>query len=340
MKKSLNFVLVSALAVSLLSVTAYADHTLHVEYPESGAVHVESQPPYDYDHPSAPPPSPVPTEEVVSAEDRPEEVPDAECTTSPIENKSRVSVWYTPTEENNNFTGFDFWLQNTEDESDPWTKWTGEDAPSKAGDKWCFLMPNKDVLVEAVFTAPTPIPSPEAIPQSNPTPSQPTPVEEPESYTPPTAEPVVPKVLSETVTFGITNNGITHRLTKNGLTQNSQEGFHATVISLEAKDLSNQNGLAAYYSALEGKEADILVTYGIYSSKDLSYEDNGKLTTLGWKNVTSKKLDKNAKIKALCYNLIDGTYIIEGEIDEFGNVTLKDFIIRPTKTNITIYIER
>lgn len=335
MKKSLNFVLVSALAFSLLSVTAYASNTLHVEYPESGAVHVELSNPTD-----GPVSSARPEPKVISATDRPADEPCDDYTIGDIEDRSQISVWYTPTEGNNNFSGFDFYLQNTKDDCDhDWDKWT-EGAPTKENDKWVFTMPNKDVLVRAVFTAPTPIPSPEAVPQSNPAPSQPTPVEEPESYTPPTAEPVVPKVLSETVTFGITNNGITHRLTKNGLTQNSQEGFHATVISLEAKDLSNQNGLAAYYSALEGKEADILVTYGINSSKDLSYEDNGKLTTLGWKNVTSKKLDKNAKIKALCYNLIDGTYIIEGEIDEFGNVTLKDFIIRPTKTNITIYIER
>lgn len=334
MKKSLNFVLVSALAVSLLSVTAYADHTLHVEYPESGEVHVGLSNPTDGPVSSA---RPEPTEEVISATD----APCSDYTIEDIERNSPVSVWYTSTEENNNFNGFKFYLKNTEDDIDhPWTEWGGDNAPYQENSKWVFSMPNKDVLVEAVFTLPTPIPSPEAIPQSNPAPSQPTPVEEPESYTPPTAEPVVPKVLSETVTFGITNNGITHRLTKNGLTQNSQEGFRAAVISLEAKDLTNQNGLAAYYSALEGKEADVLLTYGIYSSKDLSNEDNGKRTTLGWKNVTSKKLDKNAKIKAVCYNIIDGTYIIEGEIDEFGNVTLKDFIIRPAKTNITIYIER
>lgn len=334
MKKSFNFVLVSALAFSLLSVTAYASNTLHVEYPESGKVHVELSNPTD-----APPSSarPEPTEEVISATD----APCNDYTIEDIEHNSPVSVWYTSTEENNNFNGFEFYLKNTEDDIDhSWTEWGGDNAPYHENSKWVFTMPNKDVLVRAVFTAPTPIPSSEAIPQSNPAPSQPTPVEEPESYTPPTAEPVVPKVLSETVTFGITNNGPTLGLTTNGLTLNSQERFSATVLNLEAKDLSNQNRLAAYYSALEGKEADILVTYGIYSSKDLSYEDNGKLTTLGWKNVTSKKLDKNAKIKAVCYNTIDGTYIIEGEIDEFGNVTLKDFIIRPAKTNITIYIER
>ncbi len=133
-------------------------------------------------------------------------------------------------------------------------------------------------------------------------------------------------------TIGTNINGL------NGLPKNSADKFSATVLNLEAKDLTNQNGLAAYYAAIEGKEADILATYGIYASKNLSAEDNGKLTTLTWKNITAQKLDKNTKIKAVCYNLIDGTYTIEGEIDEFGNIILKNFIIRPTQTNITIFV--
>ena len=163
--------------------------------------------------------------------------------------------------------------------------------------------------------------------------------QEPQSASAVPAEAPKSVLPANAITFGgapLASTGAAYNRLNN-LTKNNAEKFSATVLNLEAKDLSNQNGLAAYYAAIEGKEADILATYGVYS-KDLSAEDNGKLTSLTWKNITAEKLDKNTRIKAVCYNLIDGTYTIEGEIDEFGNVILKNFIMRPAKTNITVFI--
>ena len=332
MKKSINVVLASVLAFSLFSVTAFADDpTLYVEYPESGEVKVEVTEPSD-------PPSDTPDSDTYTVE--PSESPDSHTKDISVETNSSVSVWYTGPE-GSNFTGFDFYLPSTDnyDDDHPLDEWTGENKPTQnSANVWEFTMPGQNVFVKAVFASPTP--SPEAIPQSNPAPSQPAPVEEPQSAVAGTA--VAAKVAyigksalpAGTVSF---SGGAINALT--GFTKNSADKFSATVLNLEAKDLTNQNGLAAYYAAIEGKEADILATYGIYASKNLSTEDNGKLTTLTWKNmdITAQKLDKNTRIKAVCYNLIDGTYTIEGEIDEFGNIILKNFIIRPTKTNITVF---
>lgn len=335
MKKSINVVLASVLAFSLFSVTAFADaHTLYVEYPESGEVNVEVTEPSDT-------PSDNPDFGPYTVE--PSESPDSHTEDISVETNSNVSVWYTGPEEGSNFTGFNFYLPSTDnyDGDHPWDEWKGENKPTQnSANVWVFTMPDQNVFVEAVFASPTPMPSPEAIPQSNPAPSQPTPIEEPQSAVAGTVAPTPMKSVlpAGTVSFSGGATIGTNINDLNGLTKNSAEKFSATVLNLEAMDLSNQNELAKYYAAVEGKEADILATYGIYASKDLSFEDNGKLTTLTWKNTTAEKLDKNTKIKAVCYNLIDGTYTIEGEIDLFGNIIFKNFILRPTKTNITVFI--
>lgn len=216
-----------------------------------------------------------------------------------------------------------------------------------------FTMPEGNVRVDISYPVPTPVPSPS---QNPPAPAStpannlpPSPaynsneVEEPQSAVAGTSAPTPAQSVlpANTITFGsgsalASTGAANNRL--NNLTKNNAEKLSATVLSLEAPDLSNQNGLAAYYAAIEGKEADILATYGVYASKELSAEDNGKLKSLTWKNITAEKLDKKTRIKAVCYNLIDGTYTIEGEVDEFGNVILKNFIIRPGQTNITVFI--
>ena len=185
--------------------------------------------------------------------------------------------------------------------------------------------------------APTPVEEPQSAVAGT---VAPTPVEEPQSTVAGTVAPTPMKSVlpAGTVSFSGGATIGTNINDLNGLTKNSAEKFSATVLNLEARDLSNQNELAKYYAAVEGKEANILATYGVYASKNLSAEDNGKLTTLTWKNITAEKLDKNTKIKAVCYNLIDGTYTIEGEIDVFGNIIFKNFILRPTKTNITVFV--
>ncbi len=329
MKKSINVVLASVLAFSLFSVTAFADDlTLHVEYPESGKVNVTVSK-------ATEPLSDTPVCDTYTVE--PGESPDSPPKDISVKTNSDVSVWYTGPEEGSNFTGFKFYLPS-DDPEHQWVEWE-DGKPAEDGGMWYFTMLDRDVFVEAVFASPTPMPSPEAIPQSNPAPSQPTPVEEPQSAV---AGTVAPTTMKSVLPFGTVSfsGGATigtNINNLNGLPKNSAEKFSATVLNLEAKDLSNQNGLAAYFAAIEGKEADILATYGIYASKNLSAEDNGKLTTLTWKNMAAE-LDKKTKIKAVCYNLIDGAYTIEGEIDEFGNIILKNFIIRPAKTNITIFI--
>ena len=180
MKKSINVVLASVLAFSLFSVTAFAvDHTLHVQYPESGTVNVTLS--YNSDFGSLDIPQPSPTIEVVYPEEHyvsPSPAPEADknkdITVSP--NMSNVSVSYSNSEENN-FKYFNFYLPNsdTADDDHPWVKWEEGEKPAEDGGIWYFTMPDQDVFVEAVFASPTPMPSPEAIPQSNPAPSQPAP---------------------------------------------------------------------------------------------------------------------------------------------------------------------
>ncbi len=152
MKKSINVVLASVLAFSMFSVTAFAAdaHTLHVEYPESGEVDVEVTKPSDT-------PSDNPVFDTYTVE--PSESPDSHEEDIPVETDSSVSVWYTGSEEDSNFTGFNFYLPN-DDPDQQWVEWEGEGKPNKDGDTWYFTMPDQDVFVEAVFTLPTPMPSP------------------------------------------------------------------------------------------------------------------------------------------------------------------------------------
>ena len=225
------------------------------------------------------------------------------------------------------------------------TNIVGDRTSDLGGNTWTFTMVDHQVFVDILFKVKQPEASPTQTPTSQwvaPEPEEPTyipspahnsnEVEEPQSASAVPTEAPMSVLPASAITFGGAPMATT------GAAYSAANKFSATVLNLEAKDLSNQNGLAAYYAAIEGKEADILATYGVYASKDLSAEDNGKLTSLTWKNITAEKLDKNTRIKAVCYNLIDGTYTIEGEIDEFGNVTLKNFIIRPAQTNITVFI--
>lgn len=219
---------------------------------------------------------------------------------------------------------------------------SGQTGVDESRNYFYFTMPEGNVRVNIFYPVPTPVPSasrntpaPQSTPANN-LPSSPAynsnEVEEPQSASTVPTEAPMSVLPANAITFGGAPMAPT------GAANNAANKFSATVLSLEAKDLSNQNGLAAYYAAIEGKKADILATYGVCASKNLSAEDNGKLTSLTWKNITAEKLGKNTRIKAVCYNLVDGTYIIEGEIDEFGNVILKNFIIRPTITNITVFI--
>lgn len=236
--------------------------------------------------------------------------------------------------------------------------WENHDAPegkenigvstNAESNVWTFTMVNHRVFVDILFKVKQPQASPTQAPTSRwvaPEPEEPTNIPSPAYNSNEEEAPQEPQSASTVPTEApmsvLPANAITFGgapMAPTGAAYNAANKFSATVLNLEAKDLSNQNGLAAYYAALEGKEPDILASYELYASKDLSAEDNGKLTSLTWKNITAKKLDKNTRIKAVCYNLVDGTYTIEGEIDEFGNIILKNFIIRPAKTNITVFI--
>lgn len=202
------------------------------------------------------------------------------------------------------------------------------------GAVYSFTMPNGSVFFDVKYNK-------KSLPPQKPKENNNSNIETPKKYNEESEPATIPATTgnvannsvlpANTVLFGATT----------GDTYNNK--YSATVLNLEARDLSNQNGLAAYYATLEGKEADILASYSIIASKDLSNEDNGKLTSLTWKYIDSifgHTIDKNTKIKAVCYNIVDGTYVIEGEIDEFGNIVLKNFILRPTKTNITVFVCR
>lgn len=351
MKKFFDSLLVSVLLVALISVTAWADdyYSISVDITPSGLNNVTDSA-ADYVHvnvdvvPSANPETPAYYEDVTHPVDatptpaaKPGDAVCIYCNDITGYNKPSISAAY----------GGSFDAVETP------SPISGRTEVDGSHNYFYFTMPEGNVRVDISYPVPTPVPSPSwnpPAPASTPANNLPpspaynsNEVEEPQSAVAETSAPTPAKSVlpANTITFGsgsalASTGAANNRL--NNLTKNNPEKLSATVLSLEAPDLSNQNGLAAYYAAIEGKEADILATYGVYASKELSAEDNGKLKSLTWKNITAEKLDKKTRIKAVCYNLIDGTYTIEGEVDEFGNVILKNFIIRPGQTNITVFI--
>lgn len=348
MKKFFDSLLVSVLLVALISVTAWADdyYSISVDITPSELNNVTDSAAADYVHVDvAVVPTTVPDALGDGGEQRYLDVTHPVDATPVPTAKPRdsVHIYY------NNIEGYESSVSAAYSNPDsgespspiPISGETRVDEES-AQKYFYFEMPNGNVKVNVYYAAPTKAPSSTPGNILPPSPAyNSNEVEEPQSAsTVPTEAPksVLP---ANTVTFGsgsaLASTGAAYNRLNN-LTKNNAEKFSATVLSLEAPDLSNQNGLAAYYAAIEGKEANILATYGVYASRELSAEDNGKLKSLTWKNITAEKLDKKTRIKAVCYNLIDGTYTIEGEVDEFGNVILKNFIIRPGQTNITVFI--
>lgn len=349
MKKFFDSLLVSVLLVALISVTAWAD-------PFSISVDITPGEWNDVINPDAN--NYVCVDVVVAPADEPTTAPADEPTTTPADEPTAEPTSYgnvthleagSPTPAANPRDGVYIYYNDIEGyKSSVSAKYSNSDAgvsPSLiSGDTgvhdnrnfFHFTMPDGNVTVNVYYEAPTNAPAstpgyilpPSPAYNSN---EEEAP-QEPQSASTVPAEAPKSVLPANAITFGGAPMAPT------GAAYSAANKFSATVLSLEAKDLSNQNGLATYYAAIEGKEADILATYGVYASKDLSAEDNGKLTSLTWKNITAEKLDKKTRIKAVCYNLIDGTYTIEGEIDEFGNIILKNFIIRPAKTNITVFI--
>lgn len=112
----------------------------------------------------------------------------------------------------------------------------------------------------------------------------------------------------------------------------------ASARPLEMQDDINQKALLENLAKLENFDYEVLASYGIYAATNLAPEDFGKKTDFSWKNISDTNIPKNAKIKAICFNCYEGYYVIDGEIDELGNIIFKDYIIRPNKTNITVFL--
>lgn len=135
--------------------------------------------------------------------------------------------------------------------------------------------------------------------------------------------------ISMVAKTGVNLSSVTGAINKNGIT--------ASARPLELKDDINQKALLENLAKLENFDYEVLASYGIYAATNLAPEDFGKKTDFSWKNISDTNIPKNAKIRAICFNCYEGYYVIDGEIDELGNIILKDYIIRPNKTNITVF---
>ena len=135
--------------------------------------------------------------------------------------------------------------------------------------------------------------------------------------------------ISMVAKTGVNLSSVTGAINKNGIT--------ASARPLELKDDINQKALLENLAKLENFDYEVLASYGIYAATNLAPEDFGKKTDFSWKNISDTNIPKNAKIKAICFNCYEGYYVIDGEIDELGNIVFKDYIIRPNKTNITVF---
>lgn len=106
---------------------------------------------------------------------------------------------------------------------------------------------------------------------------------------------------------------------------------------VDLKEQAHLGLLAENLAVLEGKNAKILASYSIFSSTSINASEIGKKTDLIWKNFNTTGLTKDARIKVCVYNLIDGIYTLDASVDESGNITIHDFMVRGDKSNIVIY---
>lgn len=135
--------------------------------------------------------------------------------------------------------------------------------------------------------------------------------------------------ISMVAKTGVNLSSVTGAINKNGINVSARP--------LELRDDINQKALLENLAKLENFDYEVLASYGIYAATNLAPEDFGKKTDFSWKNISDTNIPKNAKIRAICFNCYEGYYVIDGEIDELGNIIFKDYIIRPNKTNITVF---
>jgi len=103
--------------------------------------------------------------------------------------------------------------------------------------------------------------------------------------------------------------------------------------SFDKTTAANQQLLASYYAKQIGKEANIVINYGVYIRSALSINENGAKKVLEWNNLSCKT---PGPIFAVCYNEKDGAYLISGTVNEKGTAVFSDYILRDA-TNVTIF---
>lgn len=116
---------------------------------------------------------------------------------------------------------------------------------------------------------------------------------------------------------------------------NLKQTYDVKALNLSPRDDVNQQFLANSTAASHGKRAKIIANCAIYPNRDLSITENGSMQILTWSNLSYKT---PGNVYAVCYNQIDGVYVISGTIDRYGTAKLINYRLRPA-TNITIYVE-
>lgn len=97
--------------------------------------------------------------------------------------------------------------------------------------------------------------------------------------------------------------------------------------------VKNQKLLAAHYAKQLGFNANVVLSFDIYTRSDLTLTQNGQKRVLTWANtgVTTPGM-----IYAVIYNQIDGAYLVSGVVDANGTAVFNDYIVRPA-SSVTIF---
>jgi len=105
------------------------------------------------------------------------------------------------------------------------------------------------------------------------------------------------------------------------------------VHSLDKTTASNQKFLASYYAKQMGKEASVILSYGVYLRSSLPTNEIGSKKLLEWNNLSYKT---PGAIYAVCYNQKDGAYLLSGTVNKNGTAKFNDYILRDG-TSVTIF---
>lgn len=102
---------------------------------------------------------------------------------------------------------------------------------------------------------------------------------------------------------------------------------------LDVTTSSNQELLANFYAAQKGKKANVVASYGVFSRRSLSKEEDGSARILACFNLAYKT---PGVIYAVCYNQTIGAYLLSGTVDKDGMAVFNNYLLKEA-SNVTLF---